>query len=194
MFHAIENLLITLEEILARRSDGVSEHALLKALAARRVTFFDETYFNSPLGLFQRHFLLFHCLYRLRDRLRERGVGELAIHCLCIRIAAPSDNASDLPVIHDPLAAYYLDLSHLESTEEADVLRLLERFWQRFASEEQRDEALAVIELVPPATYPEIRRQYRRLAMRWHPDRGGDAERFKRLEWAMRVLRIAYQV
>lgn len=194
MFHAIENLLITLEEILARRTDGLSEHALLKALAARQVTFFDEPYFNSPLGLFQRHFLLFHCLYRLRERLRERGAGELTIHCLCIRIVAPPDNASDLPVIHDPLTAYYLDLSHLESTEEAEVLSLLARFWQRFASEEQRDEALAVIGLVPPATFPEIRRQYRRLAMRWHPDRGGDAERFKRLEWAMRVLRIAYQV
>jgi len=193
MSYAVENLLITLEEILASHTDGLSEHALLKELAERKVTFFDEPYFNSTLGLFQRHFLLFHCLYRLRDGLRERGTGELTIHCLGIRIEAPRDSTSEHPVIHDPLAAYYLDLSHLESTEEADVLRLLESFWQRFASEEQRDEALAVIELVPPTTYPEIRRQYRRLAMRWHPDRGGDAARFQRLEWAMRVLRIAYQ-
>ena len=193
MLHAVENLLITLEEILASRADGLSEHALLKELAARKVTFFDEPYFSSPLGLFQRHFLLFHCLYRLRDRLRENGTGELTIHCLGIRIDALCDSISDHPVIHDPLAAYYLDLTHLESTEEADVLRLLESFWQRFANEEQRDEALAVIELAPPTSYPEIKRQYRRLAMRWHPDRGGDADRFQRLEWAMRVLRVAYQ-
>ena len=193
MSFAIETLQITLHEILDPRPAGLSEHDLLKELAARKVTFFDTHYFNSPLGLFQRHFLLFHCLYRLRDTLRFGQAGDLTIHCLGIRIIPYRDTSSAHPVSYDPLAAYYLDMDNLKSTDEADVLRMLESFWQRFAGVDQRDEALAVIELTPPASFPEIKRQYRRLAMRWHPDRGGDSSQFQRLEWAMRVLRIAYQ-
>lgn len=193
MYFGIETLLITLHEILDRRPAGLSEHDLLKELAARKVSFFDEHYFNSPLGLFQRHFLLFHCLYLLRDKLRVGEAGDLTIDCLGIQIIPYRDAPSVHPASYDPLAAYYLDMDNLKSTDESDVLRMLENFWKRFVGKDQRDEALAVIELTPPTSYPEIKRQYRRLAMRWHPDRGGDSTRFQRLEWAMRVLRILYQ-
>lgn len=193
MSFAIEALLIILREILDTRPDGLSEHALLKELELRKVTFFDEPYFNSTLGLFQCHFLLFHCLYRLRDKLRMGEVADLNIHCLAIQIIPYRNTPSAYPALHDPLAAYYLDMDKLRLTDESGVLRMLENFWKRFASLDQRDEALAVMALTPSATYPEIRREYRRLAMRWHPDRGGHAARFHRLAWAMDVLRILYQ-
>ena len=77
---AIEEIQVILRGILENRSGGMTEHDLLKALAGRDVDFFDEDYFNSPLGLFQRHFLLFHCLYLLRDSLRAAGQGDMAIH------------------------------------------------------------------------------------------------------------------
>ena len=193
MSFAIDALLITLREILDTRPAGLSEHALLKELALRRVTFFDEPYFSSTLGLFQRHFLLFHCLYLLRNKLRMDEIADMDIHCLAIQIIPYRNLPSAHPAIHDPLAAYYLDIEKLQSTDESGVLRMLDDFWKRFAGAEQRDEALAVMALTPSTTYPEIKRQYRRLAMCWHPDRGGDAARFHRLEWAMGVLRILYQ-
>lgn len=193
MSFAIDALLITLREILDTRPEVVSEHDLLKELAARKVTFFDEEYFNSTIGLFQRHFLLFHCLYLLRDKLRMGKGGDLTIHCLGIQMIPYRETPSTHPAMHDPLAAYYLDMDNLNATDESDVLRMLENFWKRFAGEDQRDEALAVMALTPSTSCLEIKQQYRRLAMRWHPDRGGDATQFHRLEWAMGVLRILYR-
>lgn len=188
---AIEALQTPLREILDEHREGLSEHALLKALADRGLGLFGEDYFSSPLGLFQCHFLLFHCLYRLRDTLRRTG-QDMHIHCLNVRIIPGRDMPSVHPALPDPLADYYLDLDNLESTDESDVLEMLDSFWKKFAGEDRRDEALAVLQLTSPTSYPAIRQQYRRLAMQHHPDRGGDPAKFQRLEWAMGVLRVLY--
>jgi hypothetical protein len=190
---AIEEIQNLLREILTAQPAGVDENALLKALANRDVGFFNEEYFHSSFGLFQRHFLLFHTLYLLRDTLRNSGQGDLEIHCMSIKRITYSNIPSDYPALSDPLAVYYLDLDNLKNTDEADVLNLLDNFWQKYTSTEQRDEALAVMELTHIASYPDIKQQYRRLAMQWHPDRGGDAAQFHKLEWAMRILRAVYQ-
>lgn len=190
---AIEGIQAVLHEILDARPAGMSEHALLKGLAERNVGLFDEDYFQSTLGLFHRHFLLFHCLYLLRNKLRATRQGDMKIHCLGIQIIPYSNTPSDHPALRDPLADYYLDLDKLTSTDESDVLALLDNFWKKFAGEEQRDEALAVMQLTHPTSYPAIRQQYRRLAMQWHPDRGGEPTQFHRLEWAMGILRVLYQ-
>ncbi len=189
---AIEEIQTLLREMLADHPAGLSEYDLLKGLAEREVGFFDEVYFHSPIGLFQRHFLLFHCLYSLRVHLRASG-QDMQIHCLSIRVAADCGRSSDHPAPHDPLADYYLDLDNLEATDESDVLRMLDDFWLGFSGEGQRDEALAVMELTHPVSFTDIKQQYRRLAMQHHPDRGGDAEQFHRLEWAMGILRSVYQ-
>lgn len=180
-------------DILEAHPTGLTEYALHKELTGRGISLFDEEYFRSPLGLFQRHFLLFHCLYRLRDALRAAQQGDIEIHCLAIRYMPYRNSPSDHPALFDPLVAYYLDLDNFTDTDEPEVLRLLEGFWRRFASDEQRDKALAVMELAHPTSYLEIRQQYRRLAMQCHPDRGGEAERFQELEWAMGILRVLYR-
>lgn len=197
MTFAIEGIQTILREILDAHPAGMSEYDLLKGLAERNVSLFNEDYFKSALGLFQRHFLLFHCLYLLRDKLRTTRQGDLNIHCLGIQlmpyIHVHRDTPSGHPALLDPLAGYYLDLDNLKSTDESDVLHLLNNFWQKFAGDDQRDEALAVMQLTHPTSYPVIKQQYRRLAMQWHPDRGGELARFQRLKWAMEILRILYQ-
>ncbi len=49
-----------------------------------------------------------------------------------------------------------------------------------------------ILGLRPDATRGEIRKAYRRLAMRWHPDRNPDdpgaLERFKEIQWAYSSL------
>ncbi len=190
---AIEGIQTILGEILDAHPAGMSEYDLLMGLSERNVSLFNDDYFQSPLGLFQRHFLLFHCLYLLRDKLRATRQGDMKIHCLAIQLMPYSRNPSDHPALPDTLAGYYLDLDNLKSTDESDILRLLDNFWQKFAGEDQRDEALAVMQLTHPTSYPVIKQQYRRLAMQWHPDRGGEPAQFQRLEWAMGILRILYQ-
>lgn len=51
-----------------------------------------------------------------------------------------------------------------------------------------------VLEIAPDATKKEIRRAYRRLAMRFHPDRNPDnaqaEEKFKQVQWAYELLTV----
>ena len=190
---ALEEIQPVLHEILAAHPAGMSEYDLLMGLAGRDIGLFNEDYFNSPIGLFHRHFLLFHCLYQLREKLRVTGQGDMTIHCLRVRIIPCCNVPSSFPVLPDPLAVYYLDLVNLRSTSEADVLQMLDNFWKKFAGEDQRDEALAVMELTHPTSFPAIKRQYRKLAMQHHPDRGGDPAQFQQLERAMGILRVLYQ-
>ncbi|MFH2135766.1 MAG: DNA-J related domain-containing protein [Pseudomonadota bacterium] len=193
MNQAIEGIQNVLGDILDAHPSGLTEHELLKKLAEHEVGLFEEDYFRSPLGLFQRHFLLFHCLYLLRDKLRAAQRSDMEIHCLGIKLVPYCHTPSDHPAQFDPLAAYYFDLDNFTNTDEQEVLRLLDGFWQRFASDEQRDKALAVMELAHPTSYAEIKQKYRRLAMQCHPDRGGELAQFQKLEWAMGILRVLYR-
>ncbi len=177
-----------LYRVLQEHPDGLREYDLLERLRG-----------SSPLrgldelGLFRVHFLLFHHLYRLRRALERAGRGSLEIHCLRIRLVplqgAP-ENPEALPLAPDPLADYYLDLENLRRTTREDVREMLRWFWRRFRVHGRREEALAVLGLGPGASPGQIRRRYRELALEHHPDRGGDADRFRRIAEAMEVLRL----
>ncbi len=97
----------------------------------------------------------------------------------------------------NPLREYYLDWSNYEANE-GEVRRLLNDFWNRYqhfiggssSSCIDRSKALSLFELGRDATRVEIRKQWRKLALRWHPDReNGSAERFRVLCDAWNVLR-----
>ena len=44
------------------------------------------------------------------------------------------------------------------------------------------------LELQPDCSFEDIKQQYRTLAMKYHPDHGGDIEKFKRIKFAYEVL------
>ena len=52
----------------------------------------------------------------------------------------------------------------------------------------QRQQALAVLGLPPTATRQQIKRRYRSLAKRYHPDRGGDQRQMRRIIAAYELL------
>lgn len=66
---------------------------------------------------------------------------------------------------------------------------------QRRQPRSAKDEALAVLDLEPPATWAEVKTRYRTLAKRFHPDaNGGDKraeERLKTINQAYSTLRSA---
>lgn len=171
---------------LRAHPQGLSEHELIKRLREQGVEGFDAASMRSALGLFRAHFLLFHCLYRLRSVLLSKG-ETLNINCLRINLVRGS-GGEGLPAEPDPLAGFYLDASNLERMDTSDVVRMLGDFWRRFRRQDVRTDALAELGLEPSAGADEIKRRYRKLAMQHHPDRGGDTAKLQRLNAAMAVL------
>lgn len=187
---AINHLVSRLYEVLKAAPAALREHELLAMLNQQGFSEFGDQIYRDNHSLYQTHFLLFHCLYKLRDQLREQKSAELEIHCLNIRLHLYSepDIVTQLLQQQDPLRDYYLDLNNLENTSAEDVEELIYGFWQHFSVNDQRQQALEVLGLSDPVEYTEIKAQYRRLAMEHHPDRGGDGEILQAINAAMRVL------
>lgn len=166
-------------DLLRAHPAGLNEHRLLRALGY--------TELRDPLALFRAHFHLFHSLYALRDQLWRQGLGHLQIDPLCIRLQ-PYRPAQATLTKPDPLRAYYSDLSRLDNMTADSVRGLLRDFWRNYRDTQQRRTALHELELQDPVDFPTIKRQYRRLAMRHHPDRGGDGRRLQILNAALATL------
>jgi DnaJ-domain-containing protein 1 len=72
------------------------------------------------------------------------------------------------------------------------VDELLNSFWKKvFIPQPQIDiqQALDFMELEAPIPLPQLKVQYRRLAQRYHPDKGGDSEHFKQVCQAFHQLK-----
>ncbi len=178
-----ETLQVVVFDILSQHQQGITEYQLLNLVRNQDQTLLPDGRISN-LALFQSHFLLFHTLYRLRDQLRAESRFDMGIHTLKIRLLPYQAGHCALQPL-DSLEAYYGDLNHLFQTDESDVNDLLDAFWQQWVRQDCRVEALAVLELNDPVSQAEIRQQYRKLVMRYHPDRGGSTDKIKKLNKAM---------
>lgn len=196
-----EDLIADLIEILAllltENPAGLSEHQLLKLLQQAPHEFFASDALRDPLLLFQTHFLLFHCLYNLKQRWAITQQAELEISALLIIkrpfIVKETEKNQAQPLLQsDPLAQYYLDWSHFSATTEEDVETLLNSFWQKVFNPQTEDniqQSLIVMQLDAPVSTVQLKIQYRRLAQIHHPDKGGDSEHFKKICQAFHQLK-----
>ena len=189
----LDTLVAHIHEILLQYPAGMREYDLMEMLDQRCVEGFGHAAFADQLSMFQSHFILFHCLYVLRDRLHQNGEAGLDIHCLSIKLTPYKNQTDGLPKKHDPLHGYYLDLKNFDKTDAREVDRLMNDFWQRFVAMDDRQQALEQLGLADPVEYGDIKSRYRRLVMEHHPDRGGDHERLQMINEAMRTLDRIYQ-
>lgn len=175
---------------------GIGEFGLLRHLAEA----FPDSVFavpgalRDPLSLFQLHFLLFHGLYRLSDALLDSR-RELSIEALCIRLQ-PRQVKEPGMQINDPLRNYYLDWNQWLKTNADDVTRLLDDFWRgrhQPVTEAQIQWARGILGVPEEVGMATIKRCYRRLMMRHHPDRGGDTERGAAINEAYLILNRYYR-
>lgn len=183
-FSGFEELLLS---VLEQHPRGLSEYELLKLLCSAANSESPADAFADNYTLFREHFLLFHSLYKIRDRFWQQQKATLKIHTMNIRLLPYEKNTGGLmeqDVLHD----YYLDLSNLDTTTEEDVEELLTSFWVRLLKSDQREQALADLGLSDPIDDETIKQHYRRLAMRHHPDRGGSKEQLQLINSAMEVL------
>ncbi len=185
----LENRVLNLLENAPR---GLGEYELLKALQNAGEEGFPRVPLTEKLPLFQMHFLLFHVLYRLRERLWREERFHLEISPLKVVLLAYRPGLHGVSE-YDPLQHYYGDIERLETTTEQDVAELLGKFWSKFHAKEKKQAALATLELSEPVDYATVKRRYRSLAMRHHPDRGGNTSRLQALNEAMAVLEDYYR-
>ncbi|MDW3111664.1 DNA-J related domain-containing protein [Vibrio sp. 1727] len=192
--HAIENpLLWPMLEILRKQPSNWKVHTLASSLGEQGyISKLDD---SPDKDLFKRNFLVMNALYQLQDTLYPDSW--LQVEAMDIQLMSSMEALRHKIDIHDPLREYYLDWRNYEADED-EVRRLLNEFWttyQKFiggssVASVDKTKALSLFELNTDATPAEIRKQWRKLALRWHPDReNGDAERFRVLCEAWNVLR-----
>ncbi|WP_432697272.1 DNA-J related domain-containing protein [Marinobacterium sp. YM272] len=186
-------LLAPIARLLHAHPEGLSEYALMKQLEFEGLSLDKEADVSAELLLFRKHFLIMNALYRLRPVLAEEGF-ELSISALHIqlhpRVATPSSGATGLLADDQPLRDYYLDWQEFENSSSDYVRRLLDGFWQRYMNDDRRSDALSTLALESDASDAQIRIAYRRMAARHHPDRGGDADQFRRVREAYELLML----
>lgn len=191
--HRDDNPLLPLVlRLLRAQPAGISEYELLKQIEADGAHF-AQAGDDAQLALFQKHFLIMNALYRLQESLWRDERLWLMISPLRIALETIDHCAAETklaPHADDALRAYYLDWQQFIATDSAAVTELLTSFWTRFAAHDQRDEALATLQLDGNADRDTIKRQYRRLAAATHPDRGGDAAQFLAIRAAYEVLKL----
>jgi hypothetical protein len=167
--------------------DGISEHELLKQLVGDNGAGIWSGAFRNNHSLFKAHFLLFHILYKLRHRLLEQKLGYLDINPVKIRLL-PYRQGEDSLDAYDALMEYYLDFSNLENTSSREVDEMLAGFYIKLSNNGKRQHALQVLGLEDPVDDHTIKKQYRRLAMEHHPDRGGDKALLQEINSAVKIL------
>lgn len=189
-----EGLESALLSLLKSTPAGIDEFSLIKQLAAR----FPDSLFAEPgalrdsLKLFRLHFLLFHVLYKLADRLAGEGM-DLGINAMRIALA-PSVRTEPALRLNDPLRAYYLDWDQWAGTHAEDVERLLDAFWsgRGGVDDKEVEQALALFELDKAADARQIKARYRMLMSLHHPDRGGNTEVVQGINQAFIILKRYY--
>lgn len=170
----------------------VSEYKLMRYLQEPEQGIFRPDALAHPKTLFQSHFLLMHALYLLQQKWAAQRRALLRISALQIQKHPwPASSDQHLPDQLDALASYYLNLNHLDTSEE-DIAQLLNDFWQRMQRPEMEAQDIMTLALSRPIDLAKIKLHYRRLAMRHHPDRGGDEQIFRQVQAAYQRLRQKY--
>lgn len=191
---SIQILKAALEELLNKQSRW-TEYELIQALKAEPYVIFDEQALSDTQALFETHFILFHCLYLIREEWHKHT--ELEIYTLEIKAKPRTtdlDNAAHVNALQaqDPLASYYLDWSNFTETTQQNVEQLLNDFWSRMTGSTRKrqsmalDEAWQQLELAPTSDMGEVKRQYRKRVHQCHPDKGGSVSE-------MQAIQVAYQ-
>ncbi|GAA5646825.1 DNA-J related domain-containing protein [Vibrio proteolyticus] len=195
--HEIENpLLWPILEVLKEQPQGWKVHTLAACLSELELM---PVLDSSPeKDLFKRNFLMMNALYQLQETLYPRQW--LQVEAMDIELTYVFRSSGHVIDMEDPLREYYSDWHNYEA-EEGEVKRLLNEFWTRYrdfvGSKEignlDKAKALRLFDLPLDATSAEIRKRWRKLALKWHPDReNGNSEQFRILCSAWNVLRSEY--
>lgn len=181
-----------LEEVrllIAEHPQGIDEYGILTALKQHPAL---ANLGEGHLPLFQKHFLIMNALYQVQADYWDEKKAVLEITPLINKLHAQSPSAQETQLIRAESqgpSEYYLNWENFNKTTEQDVLNLYKSFWEFLAKDEKREVALSTLELPADASTEEIKRQYKKLAMQHHPDKGGNSTHFIEIQAAYEVLK-----
>lgn len=171
-----------------------NEHQIIKHLQDKKTPPFDHFSLSHAKDLFSAHFLCMHALYHLKKQFEKEQEFTLLIQSVRVeRITFPTHQKQDKSSQNflqtsDPLEAYYLNPKHYFETQESDINDMLKSFWHKYLAQDQKQEALNILNLPPEADAEMIKKQYKRLAQKYHPDKGGCADMFNKVQEAKTIL------
>ncbi|MFM2586874.1 DNA-J related domain-containing protein [Vibrio sp. TBV020] len=186
-------LLWPILEVLKKQPSGWKVHTLASHLDS--LGFIPVLDGSPEKDLFKRNFLIMNALYQLQETLYPDNW--LQVEAMNIVLMSSHQVAGHHVDHQDPLRDYYTQWINYEA-EEGEVKRLLNEFWTRYrefvgstnGNDMDRAKALSLFKLPHDATRAEIRKTWRKLALKWHPDReSGNSEQFRVLCEAWHVLR-----
>ena len=176
-----------LDEIFSVLSNG--EHYKVHTLAAHLqvVELLQQLDEDPNQDLFKRNFVLMNSLYTLQAELIEDGIY-LHVDSMDIYLA---DKGQALE-LNTPLRSYYLDWQNYH-TDNKEIEALLDSFWQQFSYQQYStnqpldkatvDNLCQQWQITQPLEEKVIRRRWRQLALKYHPDKGSDDDlMFKQLQ------------
>lgn len=150
---------------------------------------------DESKDLFKRNFLTMNALYQLQVMLLPNQWLQVQAMDIFLSQIVPNNLALELQ--HDSaLRDYYLDWENYDAS--GDLIKeMLKSFWHKYndyigetAPAIGREQALSVFELDSDASARDIRKRWRQLALKWHPDRaGGDSQQFRQACRAWQTLR-----
>ena len=188
-------------EILQNAHQPIKEYELHETLGGKA---FEEFVVgcSQDLRLFRQHFIVMNALYELHHELLEQ---QLFLH-----ISALDIHIQELPTISSDtnknkqltdffvsdgfkkLSKYYNNWQNFKQTNDEDIEKLLNNFWNKYLLYNEKDEALACLNLDNPSSWSEIKQSYRELCQQHHPDKGGDNLYFLKIRQAYDNLKRLY--
>ncbi len=172
----------------------------------------------DPLTLYRHHFLLFHLLYRLKETFYREG-KHLFVHFMrtfltdypepgrcrfyhphdgrfCLDLTGEGDYCRfhHKKVEHNALALlsdrhFYLDKANFHALDAQTIDAFMNGTWEILTHYDDYQRSFSALDLPVSADIPMVKKRFRRLARRYHPDLdNGSAERFNEINRAYQVL------
>jgi len=177
-------------DYLRTHNGATREYSLLAHIETEQPNFFDSLEDNP--SLYKKHFYLFNKLYHLSEEMK--GSGEyLDISPIEIRVLNYKTTKNKLAEA-DPLKAFYLDKKNLNLSEK-EVSEMLTQFWEKYLAIEEKSESIQILQLqgIDVLSKEIVKKQFNRLALKLHPDKGGNQDEFDQLKKAYNSLKKLYQ-
>lgn len=175
-------------QVLRQQQQSLAIHQLLHEL--KQVTEIPALDDDVQLALFKLNWLMMNALYQLQLEWLHQGyylhISTLDIHLRVLPSVQAEAVTQQISV--QPLRDYYLNWQNFSETTKEQVQALLDGVWQHYISGDAQQKAYDVLGLSSSASLSLIRKTYRSLAGRYHPDKGGDAQRFMQVREAYEIL------